>query len=244
MPSLRETYDVMHAVLRGQRTAADGATALGVDPTRLAIYQNFVHGHVTYILTKIYPRVSACLSPETWNALAEEFFATHPPTDWELNEAAAPFAAYLATQLGQREELALFHISLAQFEWAQWSAYCDLARIPAPEDTPVSVVNPTLRILELPCPVIHHIVAMKGGDAPAAPWPDGSDGPERVLIFRHPSRETSAYWRASPALILALATVDQGLTSEDAATTFGCSQADVVGALARAHEIGLCIMPA
>jgi len=241
--SLAETYAIMHAVLRGEQPAEEAAPLLGVDPHRLAIYQGFVRDHVTGILTSQFPRVEAAMPAAAWSAVQHGFFETHPPTDWELNEAAAPFPDYLAGQLGLVDGLALFHLSLAQFERAQWGAYSDPATIPHPGDLDRPVVNPTLRILELPCPVVDQVVVFDRGDGFTEPPPDASDGPERVLFFRHPERLTSAYWRVTERFVLALATTQEGHTPEEAAAAFGCRAEDVLDALSRAAETGLCIVP-
>lgn len=244
MASLTETYAVMHAVLRGEQTTDEAAPLLGVDPERLAIYQGFVRDHVTGILAKQFPRVEATLDAAAWETVRLGFFEAHGPTDWELNQVAAPFPAYLAAELGRVDGLALFHVSLAQFEWAQWGTYSDPAQMPLPEALERPVVNPTLTILELPCPVIAQVVALDRGEAAQDPLPDAEDGAERVLLFRHPVRETSAYWRVTAPLVLALGTTDGGHTPQQAAAAFGCRVAQVVEALKRAGEIGLCIMPA
>ena len=137
----------------------------------------------------------------------------------------------------------LFHVSMARFERAQWEVYSDQTRIPSPGDLDERIVNPTLTILELPCPIIAQVLALDR-DTPCGTLPDGGDGPEQVLLFRQPERETSAFWRATGPLVLALATVDQGLSPEAAAATFQCRAEDVTSALARADEIGLCVPPA
>jgi uncharacterized protein len=244
MGSLAATYAAMHAVLRGERSPEEAAGELGVDAKRLAIYQGFVQGHVRGILGEQFSRVMATMAEGTWQTLTGDFFVTHPPDDWELNEAAGPFPDYLAGRLGELDELHLFHVSLARFEWAQWSVYSDPARVPGPDEVASRVINPTLTILEVPCPVVAQVLALDRGDAVTGPLPDAGDGAEQVLLFRQPARETSAYWRASGPLILALATVDQALTPDEAAAAFGCTATDVKDALTRADEIGLCIGPA
>ena len=244
MGSLRETYEAMHAVLRGEQSCAEAAPLLGVDPDRLAIYQGFVQGHITGILATQYPRVNTMLTEAAWERLTGAFFTAHPASDWDVNDAAAPFPEFLSARLGDMEELTLSHVAMARFESAQWTAYSDPTRIPRPEEVTARVINPTLIILELPCPIINLVLSIDRGEAPSAPWPDAAEGAERVLLFRQPDRETSAFWRADNQLILALATVDQGLTSETAADTFGCGQEVIEAALARADTIGLCIGPA
>ena len=244
MPSLAETYAAMHAVLRGGRSVSAGATDLGVDPSRLRIYRDFVHGHVIHILAKQFPRVVMTMDTTAWAATCQSFFTDHPPTHWELNEAAKPFPRYLAERVGVVEGVTPFHVSLAQFEWAQWAAFSDPVRIPTRASLTEAAINPTLTILEVPCPIVDTVVALDRGEPLAGAPLTEEVGPERVLVFRHPVRETSAYWRASDRLVLALATVDGGLEPEDAAARFDCTAADVTASLARATEIGLVIHPA
>jgi hypothetical protein len=243
MPTLAETYASLHAVLRGERGVDDGAAELGVDPKRLAVYADFVRGHITGILAKQYPRLCQTLAAEPWQRLCEGFYSAHPPSDWELNEAAEPFPAYLAEQLGVLDEVSLFHVSLAQFEWAQWAAFSDPSRIPDANALQRDAVNPTLHILELPCPVIDAVLAIDRDGELTGEVPDGRGGPERVLVFRHPLRETSAYWRVTEPLVLALATVDAGAGVEESAERLGRSIAEVTRGLGRAREIGLILGP-
>ena len=243
MPTLAETYASLHAVLRGQHDVATGAAELGVNPERLAIYAGFVRGHITGILAKQYPRVSQTMAAEPWERLCEGFYAAHPATHWELNAAAEPFASYLLAQLGDVEGLTLFHVSLAQFEWAQWATFSDLAQIPDPHSHSTDTVNPTLRILELPCPVIETVLALSKEGALKGELPSAEAGPEQVLMFRHPVRETSAFWRVTEPLVLALATVDAGLDATQSAAQLGRSVEEVMVGLQRAKEIGLIIGP-
>lgn len=241
MPSLRETADLLHGALRGTLGLSESAQELGVSPTRLAVYVDFVRGHVDGILAKQYPRVKRSLSPSVWRALCEAYYATHPPQDWELNQAAEPFARFLASRLGQGDELTLFHVSMATLEWAQWEAYSDLRTIPAPGSLEQPIINPTLSILELPCPIIDAALQLDRGEALSAQARSPSAEPERVLVFRQPLRETGAFWRASEALIIALATLDAGLTPEAMAEQLSRPIEVVTQSLERANEIGLII---
>jgi uncharacterized protein len=243
MPTLAETYATLHAVLRGKQGIDEGATELGVDPARLAIYANFVRGHITGILEKQYPRVSQTLSAAPWQHLCEGFYAAHPATHWELNAAAEPFPAYVAEQLGILDEVSLFHVGMAQFEWAQWAAFSDPSRIPDASTLRRDVINPTLRILELPCPVIDAVLSLDRDGTLGAELPDAGAGPEVVLIFRHPLRETSAFWRVTDALTLALTTVDAGIDVAESAARLGRSIDEVTKGLSRAREVGLIIEP-
>ena len=243
MPTLADTYGAIHAVLRGEQSLDEGSELLGVDPARLAIYARFVRGHVEGILAKQYPLVRQTLTAEVWRDLCGGFFTAHPPSHWELNAAAEPFASYLADQLGVIEGVTLLQVSLAQFEWAQWEAFSDLACMPEVHTLQASVVNPTLRILELPCPVIDAVLALKRGEALNDAHPPSDAGPEQVLVFRHPVRQTSAFWRVTEPLVLALTTVDAQLDAEQGAQRLGRTAQEVTVGLSRAREIGLIIGP-
>jgi len=243
MPSLADTYEAIHAVLRGERSSDEGSELLGVDAERLAIYAQFVRGHVDGILAKQYPHVMHTIGPKAWRKLCSGFFTAHPPVHWELNAAAEPFASYLADQLGVIEEITLFQVSLAQFEWAQWEAFSDPARIPEAHTLQTHEVNPTLRILELPCPVIDAVLTLKRGETLNDTLPGADAGPEQVLVFRHPIRETSAFWRVTEPLVLALTTVDAQLDAAEGANHLGRTTQEVTEGLSRAREIGLIIGP-
>ncbi|MDP6943458.1 MAG: DNA-binding domain-containing protein [Myxococcota bacterium] len=243
MGTLEETVATMHAVLRGDMTPDDAAGPLGVDPERLAIYQDFAQGHVLGILTKLFPRVRAALSDASWSHLSRAFFKAHPPTGWDLNDAASRFPAYLGGRLDAHDDLARFHVALARFEWEQWLVYKDDAQIPSPDTLDRATLNPTLAVLELPCPIIDHVVAFDRDGALSERLPTTADGPERVLLFRHPTRETCAYWRATDRLVLAIATLHGSLTAEASAAAHGCGVDLVLDALQHAHAIGLGIRP-
>ena len=243
MTTLRETYEAMHRVLRGEVSPAEAAPRLGVDAERLAIYQGFAEGHVVGILAKQFPRLIATLPGAVVAALSRGFFRSHPPTGWDLNEAARAFPAYLATQRSQIAELSHFHLALARFEWEQWVVYSAPTAMPDPAELEGLTLNPTLSILELPCPVVSHVIAHDRGEEDLGPLPTLAMGPERVLLFRHPERETCAYWRASERLILAIATVHGGLSVDASALAHDCAVDLVDDALQHAQAIGLCLGP-
>ena len=243
MTTLRETYEVMHAVLRGEVSADQAAGVLDVDAERLAIYQRFARGHVDGILAKQFPRLMAAIPAAVFEALCDGFYRSHPPTGWDLNEAARAFPAYLATRRSDVEELSHFHLALARFEWEQWLVYSDPAELPEATTLSGPSLNPTLSVLELPCPVIDHVVAFDRDGGIPSPLPTLAEGPERVLLFRHPERETCAYWRATDRLILAIATVHGGLSAEASAEAHDCAVDLVVDALQHAQAIGLCLTP-
>ncbi|MGM0577393.1 MAG: putative DNA-binding domain-containing protein [Myxococcota bacterium] len=245
MASLSDLQHTIHGALRGERPLDEVARSLDVPAARLGLYRQFVAHHVRSVLDKNYPALRELLPEGTWDRLCDAFFRERPPATWELNAAVQPFPEWLA----QREEagldgLAPFHVALASFEWEEFATYVHPARIPDPETLDEAILNPTLNAFESPCPVIGFMVRRVRGESVAgAPLPTPEDGPEIVLMFRHPVSRRVAWYRGVDDLLFALKVAHDRRDPARAARSVGLPVDAALAAWQRAVEIGLVVAP-
>ncbi len=244
MASLREIEALVHAVIRQDLPVDSGAATLGCDPARLDLYRRFIAAHVQSALDKNFPVLAAIVGPERWAALGAAYYAEVPASSWELNEAARPFPAWLSA----REEagagaLVPFHVALAAWEWEEFATYVHPAEIPPPASLTAPTVNPTLAILELPCPVAAFMAAWLDG-ARDQPLPTPADGAEVAFLWRRPDTGRVAFHQAVDDLIFAVTVAHQGVSPALAARENGLPEAAAAGAFERALSMGLVLAPA
>lgn len=243
MATLRELEALVHAAIRQDLSVDSAAAELGCDPARLAIYRRFIAGHVRTALDKNFPVLAALLGPERWAALGEAFYAERPPSHWELNEAARPFPGWLAAhEEAGHEGLLPFHVALASWEWEEFATYVHPAEIPTPDELTQPAVNPTLSILESPCPVARFMSRWLAGDR-EAPLPTPADGPEVAFLWRRPDTARVAFHQAVDDLVFAVTVAHQGLDPAAAARAHGLPEDAAVAAFERAVAMGLVLRP-
>lgn len=243
MATLRQVQALMHRVIREELPVAAGAAELGCDPGRLDIYRRFVAGHVRTALDKNFPVLMTLLGPERWGRLTRAFYAEMPPSSWELNEAARPFPGWLSEreQAGD-EALVPFHVALASWEWEEFATYVHEAEIPSPDALAGPVVNPTLSILELPCPVAAFMARWVEG-CRDLPLPTRDQGAEVALLWRRPDTGRVAFHQAIDDLLFAVSVAHQGLDPADAARAHGLPEEAAREAFGRAARMGLVLTP-
>jgi hypothetical protein len=246
MATLSELQAVVHGVLREETSVSAGAERLGVDPARLDIYRRFVKQHIRSVLDKDYPALRSTLPPAIWDELTAGFYADRPATHFELNACVAGLPAYLSERLDDGGAgLEPAHVALAQFEWHEFAAYAHPARIPDRRVLDRSVLNPTLLIVSLACPVIDFMVAWgrsKQHD-PGVPLPGLGNGSEVVLFFRHPETGHAAWHKAVDDLLFAIKVAHEGLDPSEAARRAGLPAHAALAAWRRAEAIGLVLSP-
>jgi hypothetical protein len=246
MTTLRELQSQMHAVLRGTKSVADVARAVGVNEKRLGIYRGFVRGHVRNSLGKIYPITRQLVGRERWDTLYEGFFASCPPTSWELNTSVEPFYGYLDAQITAGAiPVSPFLASFAQYEWEEFATYIHPAAVPSPETLVAAIVNPTVTVLQFDYPVVPFVVAHPEADdvGPETLLPDRLETPQMALLFRRAETYGVAYHVATPALLFAVRVTMEGMSVEEAATQSGQPIDAIEAAMERAIAIGLILSP-
>lgn len=234
--TLKQLQAQIHQVMRGEISVGEGAERLGVDPARLSIYEGFVRGHIDGVLDKHYGRVKAYLCADLWADLKAGFYAAQPARSWELNAAVEAFPTYLASRAAAGEAaITPYLISLARFEWTEFEIYVHPARISAAE----GALNPTLTILELPCPVIEAVVGWDEAALPAQTTE--AEGPERILFFRDPQDMGVCFQRAVDDLLFAVKVAHEGLDPDEVARALGLDVELARAATRRAIELGLVL---
>lgn len=245
MTTLRALQAAMHGVLRGETPVDEAAGRLGVDPRRLAVYRDFVRGHVRTALEKNFRVTRALLPTETWEALCAAYFRDLPPAHWELNAAAESFPAWLEQRLDDGHAgLEPFHVDLAQFEWEEFAAYVHPAEVEPPGPGEPPRPNPTLSLVAFGHPVAAFVRAWYAGERAAGdPLPGPLDAPQPTAFFRHPRTGKVMYQVADDDLLFALKVTHDGLDPAAAARSIG--QPGELGerAVARAIELGLVLAP-
>lgn len=244
MASLRDIEALVHAVIRQDHPVDSGAATLGCDPARLDIYRRFIAAHVQSALDKNFPALAAVLGAELWASLGKAYYAEVPASSWELNEAARPFPAWLAAREDAgADALTPFHVALASWEWEEFATYVHPAEIPPPASLTAPAVNPTLSILELPCPVAAFMAAWLDG-ARDQPLPSPADGAEVAFLWRRPDTGRVAFHQAVDDLVFAVTVAHQGVSPAQAARENGLPEPAAVAAFERARRMGLVLGPA
>jgi hypothetical protein len=136
--SLARFFEEIAPVMLGTVPAAERASALAVDPNRLAIYQRFCRTHRFEAIEGLFPHCQAVVAPSAWPGLVEDYFQRHPMWHVELNANAAQWPEFLAAEAAARS-LPSWLSELADFEWWEWQTLI------APDDAADPRVGP-LRI--------------------------------------------------------------------------------------------------
>ncbi|RJO64844.1 MAG: hypothetical protein C4523_17570 [Myxococcales bacterium] len=247
-PSLRETMETMHRLMRGELTPEQAASRLGSPVGRTAVYQRFAQNHVRAFLEKNFEILAALVGGETWEPLVAGYFAAHPSRHYELNANAAAFPDYVAARAA-RVELGLtpFHAELAEVEWREFEVFVDPEEIARPEQLTAAVLNRTLVILQLKYPVAEFIAewreAEKASDASLRPATPTEESPEIVFVMRHPESDGALVRRADDGLLFAFKMLHDRMDVRQAMEVSGLSEAEVRAILERAARLGLVIFP-
>ena len=200
---------------------------------RVAIYGDFVRGHVRGVLEKVFPLVRGAVTPETWSALVEGYTLTRPARHHELNHLAEGFPAFVADAAATRG-LAAFVPALARFEWTDFAVFASEER--TPERVERLTANPTLAVLEHPFRLCAYVRAKGARTEPEA-------GEELALLWRHPELLVTYYVEATPPALLVLKMAVEGLAVADVAAATGMPEAELRGAVERYSRDGLVLAP-
>ncbi len=239
-PGFVQAMKTMHAVLRGDVSVTDGAQALGVAEDRLGIYSDFVRGHVTGILDKMYPRVRE-LTGAAWPELKQAYFRAVPSAHWELNACASGFPEFLDAQVATVDDVEPFHVALAQFEWEEFAVYMAEADVPTAAEVSGLTLNPTLSLLSLPYPVVPFVMAWDEQGAPPADIPERVEGGVVTILFRRGESHRIAFYQPGADMLFAIRVVYEGISVADAAQRTNETEDRVVSALNQAITSGLLI---
>jgi hypothetical protein len=237
-PGLRHFFDSMGAYFA--RPGSESLERLyarhpGWDAPRerVALYGDFVRGHVRGVLEKVFPLVRGAVGPEAWSALVEGYTLTRPARHHELNHLAEGFPAFVADAAASRG-LVPFVPALARFEWTDFAVFASEA--PPPQPAARLTANPTLAVLEHPFRLCAYVRARGALAAPEA-------GEELALLWRHPERLVTFYMEATPPALLVLKMAVEGLAVEDVAAATGMPAADLRGEVERFSRDGLVLAP-
>jgi len=239
---LAELQAAVHAVLRHDDDVATSAARLGVPESRLTIYRDFVTGHVTRVIGKVYPYVQALSAPDVWERLTLAFYHEVPARERELNACVQGFPEWLAER-GARDGLPPCAATLAQVEWELFAAWSSEVEVPDPATLAEPIVNPTLAALETRWAIVPWMVANPDAALVSPTTPPPAELVQVALVFRRALHHRVAYYVASDDLLFALKIVSERITPRDAAALAGVSLAEVEAALARAAEVGLVLGP-
>ncbi len=230
---LHDLEKAVHRAVKEQAGNDEMASLLGVDPDRLAIYTEFTRSHVRTALDAHFGALQRALGEDTFDSLYEDYLVACPPSHWSLNEAGADFPEFLETRLNEGDErLQHGHVCLAELEWALYTVQVDPAELEGPG------LNPTLALLQQPLNVVPFL-AGHHRDEPIEQVAE--EVPGIALAFRRPSSGSSAFYRASDALLFAIKVAHEGISVEEAVTATGQPREVVDAALSYAREIGLIL---
>lgn len=162
---------------------------------RLRIYRNTFYSTLTQALRIAYPALERLVGQEFFDATAERFIRSHPPSSAYLNEYGEGFADFLAELPGTRAWLYLPDV--ARFEWALNIA-ANAPDVPALTAEALAAVDPSrhaslsfephpsVRLLALEFPADTIADAVMSGDDAAIAALDVQPAPLRVIVHRGP----------------------------------------------------------
>lgn len=236
-PGLKHFFDSMGAYFA--RPGAQSLEALYAEHPdwdaprgRVAVYGDFVRGHVRGVLEKVFPLVRKAVGAEKWDALVEGYTLTRPARHHELNHLAEGFPAFVADAAAPRG-LAAFVPALARFEWTDFAVFASEA---PPERVARLTANPTLAVLEHPYRLCAYVRAQ-------GTLPEPEAGEELALLWRHPEHLVTYYVEATPPALLVLKMAVEGLAVADVAAATGMPEAELRGAVERFSRDGLVLAP-
>ncbi len=215
---LVERQRALLAVVRGEASAGALAEALGQPERRVAVYRDFVRGHVAGILAKLYPFALAVVGAHG-DRLVEDFMREHPPRHRDLNLAGEPWPAYLDAQ-GHA-----FAASVAQLEWEMFVAAVHPAVIEATEH---ATLNPTLTLFEQHFPAVQFLVAHATPVAEAA-LPERLPTPQVVMVYRRAGSHVVAFRVLDAAAAHAITCLSEGHARDAAELDHGIALGLVIG---------------
>ncbi|RKH50519.1 HvfC/BufC N-terminal domain-containing protein [Corallococcus llansteffanensis] len=239
-PSLKHFFDSMDAYLAGP-PGAEGLSRLSaahpgwdVAPERMALYGQFVRGHVRSTLEKLFPLTRQAVTAQAWDALVEGYTRTRPARHHELNRLGEAFAPFVADAAGDKA-LPSFLPALARFEWTDFAVFASEEVVP--ERVEQLTPNPTLAVLEQPFRLCAFVRSEDRGAGPAA-------GDELALLWRHPERLVTFYMEATPPALLVLKMAVEGLSEDAVAQATGMAATAVHAEVVRFAADGLVLRPA
>ncbi len=238
-PSLRDFFDGMGAYLArpGQESlAALYARHPGWDAPRerVALYGDFVRGHVRTALEKVFPLTRKAVGQGAWDTLVEDFTQTRPARHHELNHLCEGFPAFIA-DTADRRALAPFVPALARFEWTDFAVYAAEDEVPGCVER--LTANPTLVVLEHDYRLCAYVRAR---GRPASP----EVGAELALLWRHPEQLKTFHMAATPPALLVLKMAVEGLSLADVVEATGMPEVELRATVDQHAREGLVLLPA
>lgn len=214
------------------RDLARALPGLDAPPGRVALYAEFVFGHVRVVLEKLYPAVRAALPDATWQALVTRFYALRPARHYEVNHVGEAFPSLLEDA---RSTLPDFVPALARLEWTIFCVHRGATEVPTRVDR--LTLNPTVETVE-------HAWGLCAFADPASPRTTApAPGDEVAIIWRHPVTRLARFLPANARTLLAVKIAAEGLDPRDAADAGGVPLARVEEAIAEHVAHGLLLAP-
>lgn len=89
------------------------------DPRRMAMYRELFFNNINSFLSSNFPVLRTLLDDAQWQALAQDFFASHQCQTPHFSQIAEEFLAYLQNERPQQSGDLPFLLELAHYEWVE-----------------------------------------------------------------------------------------------------------------------------
>ncbi|HWP00695.1 MAG TPA: putative DNA-binding domain-containing protein [Methylococcus sp.] len=155
-----------------------------VPPERMALYRELVYNNLENFLGTAFPVLRRILRGPRWNALVEDFLASHRCTTPYFAEIPEEFLSYLAEERAGSENDPPFLLELAHYEWVELALANHCAECPPAADFPDDWRARRFEPSPLAWPLAYHYPVHRiGGDwqPQAAP-----EQPTFLLVYRDP----------------------------------------------------------
>lgn len=203
-PSFRQTQYQFAAYIRDPK---HNPMPAGVKPERMRLYRELFFNNIQSFISNGFPVLKTVLEEAHWQALVEDFFATHQSKTPYFAEVNEEFLQYLREERGGHAEDPPFLLELAHYEWVELALSVSEAEAPARwlelEQNPLACV---ISLSEVAWPLAYQFpVQLIGWDFQPSEPP-----PELTLLAVYRDREDHVrFLEVNPAVFRLLQILEQ-----------------------------------
>ncbi|GGP46818.1 DUF2063 domain-containing protein [Shewanella algicola] len=94
----------------------------GIEPRRMKVYRDLFFNNISGFVASAFPVLKSLYHDDKWQALVQQFFATHDCKTPIFVEIAGEFLAFLQHEYQLTEDDPVFMLQLAHYEWLELCA--------------------------------------------------------------------------------------------------------------------------
>ena len=158
----------------------------GLNPRRLAVYENAVFVNIAQFLTDNFPRTKEFFDESAWDELVRDYIVRHRSDTACFVDLPQEFLSYIEN-LRDVDTDPPFLYELAHFEWLETLVSTDERKLPDVSSTcadvldGIPIINPLTTLVKYNYPV-HRLT-------PDNPAEEAGDAPTFIVAFRKPNHQ-------------------------------------------------------